>query len=142
VSDKLSIPENGPKSQRDAAKAHWAGDKRRRDQSAIVKAWWAKRRQKFSDQYGAQEVGRYQSAANPSPSFRDWAVCVRTGAIVSHTDWMQPEFQIHRYGGGMVLREADILAGQKSLAQDHSIPRRDANGFLIEDGPIEMKEAA
>jgi hypothetical protein len=34
------------------------------------------------------------------------------------------------------------MAGGKSLAQDCSIPKRDANGFLIEDGPVDLKEAA
>jgi hypothetical protein len=139
--DKISIPENGPESQRDAAKKHWDG-KRRRDQSAIVKNWWAKRRQKFEDKYGAQSVGAYQTAANPGPSFRDWTVNVQTGAIVAHTDWMQPEFLLHRYGGSFVLRESNLMAGGKSLAQDCSIPKRDANGFLIEDGPVDLKEAA
>ena len=92
---------------------------------------WADRRKRFQDMYGSQPAGQYQTCANPTPSFRDWKVDPRSLQIVAHTDYLQPEFQIHRYGGSMVLRESDILAGGKSLAQECRIPVRDENGLFV-----------
>jgi len=110
------------------------------------KLWAEKRGPKLAAKrkaIGNKPADQYQHIGD-LPYAKDWRLDVATGQVTGYCDYLQPEFLIRKYGGSCIQREAVAVQDGtpnpnfRSLAQDCRVPKRDENGWLIQDEDVEV----